>query len=91
MHNEITLMTLILVVGDAIIATFSIFITCELGQQGSDAFEGILDVFEKLNWHRFPNEIQRLLPMILASMQTPVELEVFGSITCCRYVMKSVG
>lgn len=91
MHNEISLMTLSLALADATIATIVIFVACELGQRVSDAFEEIVDEFNKFHWYRFPNEMNRLLPIILITAQTPVEVEVFGGITLCRVVMKTVS
>ena len=91
MHDEMSLMTLILAMFDALVATIAIFITCELGQRASDAFDEILDEFNKLDWYRFPNGINRMLPLILAVIQKPVVLEVFGRITCCRNVLKTVS
>lgn len=91
MHNEIGVMTLVLAMGDALVAILALFIGCELGQRVSDAFEEILDIIEGFNWYRFPNRMQRLLPVILAIVQKPVEFEIFGKITLCRYILKTVN
>lgn len=76
---------------DIFAATVGIFVVCELGQRLSNAFEEILDEFDRFHWYQFPLEISRSLVKILAVSQIPVEMEVFGSITCCRFVMKFVS
>lgn len=91
MHGELNIMTLGIVILDALIATVCMFVICELGQKASNAFEEILEEFDGFNWYRFPHKIQRSLPMILIVAQMPVVLEVFGSISCCREVLKTVG
>lgn len=114
MHNEMSLMTLILVLFDTSAGIVIIFVTCEylcetpnlvkiydtqlvrtclgeLGQRGSNAFDEIADEFDKFNWYRFPNKIKRILPLIMVVTQKPVVIECFGSITCCRDVLKTVS
>lgn len=91
MHGELNLMTLGMAILDTLLATVCMFVMCELGQRVSNAFEEILDEFDKFNWHKFPLEISRSLPMILAAAQEPVELEMFASISCCREVLKKVS
>lgn len=91
MHNEIGLMALVLAIADALVAISSLFVACELGQRVSDAFQEISDIVDEFNWYRFPNELNRLLPVIMAVVQKPVEVDVFGKITCCRYILKTVS
>lgn len=66
------------------------FLTCELGQRMSNAFEEIHDVIGHFHWYLFPDEIKRMLPMILMNLQEPVELKCFGSFSCCRDSFKKV-
>lgn len=91
MHDDLSLMTLGIAIVDTIAAALIMFIACELGQRASNAFDEILDEFDKFNWYRFPSEISRLLPMILTVVQRPVVLEIFGNISLCRDVLKSVS
>ena len=91
MHDELNIMTLGISIIDTIAAIMLMFVICELGQRVSNAFDEIGDEFDKFNWYRFPNEINRLLPMLMAETQESVTLEVFGSLTCCRIVLKSVS
>ena len=67
-----------------------VFALCEVGQHQSDAFEKINDTIDAFDWHLFPREILRLLPIIMIIAQQPVELVCFGSITCCRYSFRKV-
>lgn len=74
-----------------LMALFLVFINCELGQRITDAYERVSIAIEHSDWYLFPNGIQRILPMIIANAQHPVELECFGSIKCNRDVYKNVG
>lgn len=74
-----------------IIALATVFISCEIGQRMTDAFDQISTSIDKSDWYLFPNNIKRMLPMIVANAQRLVELECFGSITCTREVFKNVG
>lgn len=75
----------------AVFGFIALFIACELGQRTTDAFDGINDKIDQLNWYLFPIEIQRTLPMILANAQEPVTFECFGSFNCTREVFKIVS
>lgn len=91
MHDEMNLITLSLALADILCAIIVVFVGCELGQRLSNAFEEIIDEFEKFHWYLFPIGINRSLPMLMSEAQAPVEMEVFGSITCCRPVMNFVS
>lgn len=91
MHDEMNLMAVGMALLDIFAATVAILVICELGQRFSNAFEEIVDVLGEFRWYKFPIEINRSLPMLMAEAQLPVEIEVFGSITCCRVVMKFVN
>lgn len=74
-------------------ASFSfgvVFVTCDLGQRLTDAFDEICDDIVALKWNRFPLQIQRLLPTILIGTQSPVVLDCFGSISVLRDTFKKV-
>lgn len=77
MHHEMSLMTLAVVILDVVAAILAIFVGCELGQRISNAFDEIVHEFDEFNWYQFPNEINRLLPMILADTQIPGNLKYF--------------
>lgn len=61
-----------------------VLIMCELAQRACDHFNDIDEIMLQWNWYLFPNEIQRILPLVLIVVQTPVQLECFRSISCTR-------
>lgn len=67
-----------------------VFITCELGEQLTIAFDELEFVMEQLDWYLFPIEIQRLLPIILISAQQSVTIQCFGSFATNRDTFKKV-
>lgn len=68
--------------------TCTLFYICDFHQQMSNAFDEINDKIVQMSWYRFPNEINRMLPMILMVTQQPVEFRFFGSISCSRETLK---
>lgn len=67
-----------------------VFIACELGQRGSDAFNEIGEVFVEIDWYLMPDEIQRRLPIIMIYLQDSIEIRFFGSISCSRAQFQKV-
>lgn len=62
-----------------------------MGQQMSNAFEEINVTFGQFDWHLFPIDVQKLLPIILVNVQRPVHLSYFGSVLCAsRETFKKV-
>lgn len=88
--NELNSMMLVALLIDVSYAFGFVFIVCELCQQFCDGFHKMDDVIGQFSWLSYPNEIQRLLPMLINSTQQPVDLKVFGSITCSRETFKKV-
>lgn len=68
-----------------------IVLACELGHQLSDAFEEINHTIAQLDWYQFPAKLWQILPIIMASAQQPIRIEVFGSISCSRTDLRQVG
>lgn len=68
----------------------SIFAICEFGQRLCGAFEEINDAYNQLAWYLLPDNVQHMLTTLLMVAQKPVELEVFGSISCGRITFKNV-
>lgn len=81
----------LLTIFTGLMALALVFINCELCQRISDAYEQVDITIVQFEWYLFPNDIQRMLPIIIANAQQPVELECFGSIKCGREVFKNVG
>lgn len=68
-----------------------IFGVCEFGQRLSSSFEEINNLYDRFKWYLFPCDVQKMLTMLLIVAQHPVELHVFGSISCCRITLKNVN
>lgn len=67
------------------------FSICEIGERVSGAFDEINDVFDEVNdWYMLPFELQKMLPVVVMSVQQPIYLECFGSISCTRDTFKRV-
>lgn len=67
-----------------------ILITCEIGQQFTNALGKVNDQFEQLDWYLFPAKVQRMLPTIINNVQDPVEIGCFGIMYCSREQFKTV-
>lgn len=63
---------------------------CELGHILRNAFEEISYKIENLNWYLLPIELKQIFPMIIASAQQSVDLNIFGSISFSREDFKNV-
>lgn len=69
----------------------NLFGICELGQRFSGECEEICDVLNQLRWYWFSCDTQRMLITILLTAQKPIEIEIFGSISCNRNTFKEVS
>lgn len=69
---------------------FYILIACECGERVSSAFGEIGYVVCQFDWCLFPVEMWKMLPTILIFAQQPVEIPIFGSISCTRETFKKV-
>lgn len=67
-----------------------VFCTCELGQQFSNILEKVTDDFNRLDWHSFPIEMQRMLPLIFVNVQKDINVGCFGIIIASRQQFKKV-
>lgn len=68
-----------------------IIVACEVGQRISNAFENIDFATDQYRWYLFPEQVKRMLPVILMNLQVPVELPIFGSFCCDRSAFKQVS
>lgn len=66
------------------------YLPCEFGEQLSNGIVEIDDCIDQFNWYLFPLEIRQMLPIILISVQQPVEIRFFGSVACNRDSFKKV-
>lgn len=63
---------------------------CDVGQHVTIVYDECNDIIDQFKWYSFPVEIQRLLPLIIAGAQQPIEITAFGSTTCIRETFKRV-
>lgn len=68
-----------------------VLLKCELGQRGSDAFIKINDAIEQFDWYLYPEDVKRMLPIVMMMTQQPVAFNYFGSFMCCRDTFKKVS
>lgn len=61
-----------------------LFTSCELAGRMSNEFDDINDIVDQFDWHLFPLETQRILPIIMANAQQPFGFKCFGSYLCNR-------
>lgn len=68
-----------------------VFTICALGQQLSQNFEEIADLFEQYDWYLFTEEINRILLTIITILQRSIAIECFGSLEAGHEAYKKVS
>lgn len=68
-----------------------LFIGCEVPQRQRDKFDGIIRVIDQFEWYSFSDKMQKVLPLVIAYSQQPVEIKCFGGIPCNRETFKKVS
>lgn len=68
-----------------------IFIICEFVENVTTAFHETSDLVDDLDWHLFPDKIQRYLPTLILLSQQPVLVTGYGNILFNRDAFKKVG
>lgn len=68
-----------------------VFVSCELGQRYSNAFNEIGKVFGEIDWYLLPIKIQRILPIIMIYLQEQNEFNFFGKCSCSRKQFQKVS
>lgn len=63
---------------------FPIFLFCNLGEDVSSEFAGLNNALYQGNWYTFPNEVQRIMPILLIATQQQVVPRGFGNLLCLR-------
>lgn len=69
---------------------FLVFLTCEMNQRYTNAFNEVGKVFGEIDWYLLPIEIQRILPIIMIHLQEPNDFRIFGHISTSRKQFKKV-
>lgn len=60
-------------------AFISLIAYCEVSKQISCSFDNIEDALNEMDWHLFAIENQRMILMILAVTQQPIEFLAYGN------------
>lgn len=89
MHHG-NVMPVLLMIITGIIAFTLVFVSCELSQRLSNAFDRIDFTVHQFDWYLFPIEMKRMLPVVMVNVQRPISLACFGSIMCTRETFKDV-
>lgn len=66
------------------------FLFCDFGQQVTNQFSEIDDMIYFCDWYTFPEEVQRILPIVMATAEQSVFLEGFANLMCTREAFKKV-
>lgn len=53
-------------------------------------FDQMNHLINDCDWYIFPNELQRILPIVMMSTQQPVVLQGFANMKCTRDAFKQV-
>lgn len=67
-----------------------LFIVCEVVQRGCDALNEFHDEIGQIDWYLYPKDTKKILFMIYAVVQRPIELKCFGQIPCNRETFRKV-
>lgn len=67
-----------------------IYACCAFGHKLDNAFGETNDALKHLDWYKFPMQIWKQLPTVIAAAQQPAELKFIGSIPCTREGYKNV-
>lgn len=72
-------------------STLVIFFTpCEMAGRISIGFDEINDHINQFDWYLFSLEMKKLLLIVMANGQQPVDIACFGSFACNRSTFKKV-
>lgn len=71
-----------------LVATFwslaVLYIFCHFGQLMTDQFVKLDETICTCDWYLFPNDVKRILPIVLMASQQSVTLQGYGNIACIR-------
>lgn len=70
---------------------FLLFFYCESGQFVMNQFEEFDDQLYECGWYLFPNEMQKMLVIIMSNTQQPVIIHGLANAFCTREIFKKVN
>lgn len=80
-----------LAVVELTLAYTGLFLFCYYGDQVTSAFEDLHDFIYLSNWHYFPLELQRYMPIILMVAHEMVYMHVFAEVHCTLQTFEEVS
>lgn len=87
-NNSLEIMNLVLIMCLAFVIIYGVY---EFGEKLTGTFEEINDAYDRFAWNVFPYDVQTMIPTLIVVAQKPIELRVFGSISCGRITFRNVG
>lgn len=72
-------------------AFFQIFVLCDCGQHVTKKFIEVDNTIYQSDWYAFPDDVQRMLPIVMMGAQESVIIQGFGNLTCTREAFKKVS
>lgn len=67
------------------------FLICNFGEDVTTKFIMCDRAMYECQWYRFPNEVQKMLPIIMISTQSPLIFRGFANVFCTRETFKRVA
>lgn len=89
-HHADNFLELLITFLQVIYAFGILFVSCELGQRITVAFDECSVIIEQFDWFLFPVEIQRMLLIVIHFAQQSIVIKCFGSAACDRETFKYV-
>lgn len=89
-HHTDNFLELLITALQVIYAFGVLFVSCELGQRITVAFDECSVMIDQFDWYLFPVEIQRMLLIVINFAQQPIVIKCFGSAACDRETFKYV-
>lgn len=71
-------------------AFMQVFVLCDFGENMMNKFGEVNDMIYSKNWYTFPQQIKRVIPIIMMGAQLDVILKGFANLTCTREAFKKV-
>lgn len=66
------------------------FLFCNFGDEVTNRFIDLNDVFYELDWHIYPIQFRKDFPLLLLASKKPIYLRGLAEFLCTREVFKKV-
>lgn len=91
MLNIMNIFDYVVVLSHVFMGYGQISVLCFYGQYLIDSYEQLNDSIIFSDWYKYPIGLQKILHMMIAATQYPVEIKGFGSSSCTREILKEVS